>query len=159
MKPKLIGLVGIAGSGKNTAAEVFTNAGYQEASFAQPVKQIAMQMGWTGEKTGAGRALLQDIGMAGRKYNPNVWVDCMKWCNPVRFGAPTVITDVRFQNEADWIKRAGGMLIRIVRPNIEQGTHVSETEQNSIQVDYNVINDGSVTELHIKIEKLLNETI
>lgn len=157
MKVNLIGLVGIAGSGKNTAAEVFVKAGYQEASFAQPVKQIAMQMGWTGEKTGAGRALLQDIGMAGRKYNPNVWIDIMKWCNPVRFGAPTVITDVRFENEADWIRRAGGKLIRIVRPNIEQGTHISETEQNGMQVNWSVLNDGSVADLHIQIETILND--
>jgi hypothetical protein len=159
MKPKLIGLVGLAGAGKNTAADVFIRAGYQDVAFADEIKRIARQMGWTGEKTGTGRELLQNIGMAGRAYDPNVWINIVKWCNPIRFGAPTVITDVRFQNEADWIKRAGGLLIRIVRPSIEQGTHASETEQNSIQVDGSVINDGSVAELHIRIEKLLNETI
>lgn len=152
----LVGLVGLAGSGKNTAAEVLVKAGYKEAAFADPIKQIAMQMGWTGEKTGSGRKLLQDIGMAGREYNPNVWIDILKWCNPIRFGAPTVITDVRFENEADWIRRAGGKLIRIVRPSIEQGTHASETEQNGIHVHWSVLNDGSVADLHIQIESILN---
>ena len=63
-----------------------------------------------------------------------------------------VITDVRFTNEADWVEREGGTLIRVSRPVLEErealarkaGTltalHPSETELMQRVVPYTLLN-------------------
>jgi hypothetical protein len=152
----IIGLVGPAGSGKDTAAEVFFRAGYERVAFADPIKGIAVQyFGWNGQKDDRGRKLLQDIGMAGRAYDPECWLRHMRWSNPVRYKKPAVITDVRFENEAQWIRRNGGKLVRIIRPELTVGEHISETEQKNIACHHEIYNSGSVQDLHINIEQLI----
>jgi hypothetical protein len=156
MNPTIVGLVGNAGAGKDTAAEVFFRAGYQRAAFADPIKTIAVQhYGWNGVKDERGRKLLQDLGMAGREFDPEVWIRHMRWSNPIRYGKPCVITDVRFENEAQWIRRQKGKLVRIVRPDIVQIQHVSETEQKSIACHYEIVNAGTVQDLHKVVEDLI----
>lgn len=152
----IIGLVGNAGAGKDTAAEVFFRAGYQRAAFADPIKTIAVQhYGWDGVKDERGRKLLQDLGMAGREFDREVWIRHMRWSNPIRYGKPCVITDVRFENEAQWIRRQGGKLVRIIRADIPVIQHVSETEQKSIACHYEIVNNGTVQDLHTLIEDLI----
>ncbi|KKL60578.1 hypothetical protein LCGC14_2203880, partial [marine sediment metagenome] len=56
-------------------------------------------------------------------------------------GDDVVITDVRYQNEADWIRALGGIIIRRVRSDgvgLEgaQAEHSSETELDGIKVDH-----------------------
>lgn len=51
--------------------------------------------------------------------------------------------------------------IRINRPNFDQAgkelaTHVSETDVDNFMFDYEVLNDGTVEELHIRTEKIFN---
>lgn len=152
----IVGLVGPAGAGKDTAAEVFFRAGYERVAFADPIKTIAVQFfGWNGVKNERGRKLLQDIGMAGRAYDPECWLRHMRWSNPIRYKKPTVITDVRFENEAQWILRNGGTLVRIIRPDLTVGEHVSETEQKKIACQYEILNASTVQDLHTTIENLI----
>ena len=94
-----IGLIGLAGSGKDTAAEALGEFGYWKAAFANHLKQLAYEFGWDGKKDERGRALLQDLGMAARKYNPDFWIEQLTWPTKGRsFSFPQVFTDVRFQN-------------------------------------------------------------
>jgi hypothetical protein len=156
MNTQLIGLVGNAGVGKDTAAEVFFRAGFDRVAFADPIKMLAVQhFGWNGVKDERGRKLLQDIGMAGRAYDPDNWIRHMRWRNPIRYGKPAIITDVRFENEAQWIRRQGGKLVKIVRPDIPVLQHLSETEQKSIACHYEVVNAGTVQDLHTLVEELI----
>jgi hypothetical protein len=54
---------------------------------------------------------------------------------------PVVITDVRYPNEADAIRAAGGALIRIVRPGADDGdTHASETALDDYADDITIVN-------------------
>ena len=157
MNTKLIGLVGNARVGKDTAAEVFFRAGFERAAFADPIKALAVQhFGWHGVKDERGRKLLQDLGMAGREFDSEVWIRHMRWSNPIRYGKPCVITDVRFENEAQWIQRQGGKLVRIIRPDIPVIQHVSETEQKKIACHYEIVNAGTVQDLHALVEDLIN---
>ena len=71
-----------------------------------------------------------------------------------------VVTDVRFPNEADHIREAGGKIIKVVRPEREgtQGdTHASETNIDNIDPDFLVINDGALEDLARKVEGLFPE--
>ncbi len=47
---KHIGLIGLAGSGKDTAAEALGEFGYWKAAFANHLKQLAYEFGWDGQK-------------------------------------------------------------------------------------------------------------
>lgn len=58
------------------------------------------------------------------------------------------IPDCRFPGEADAVHRAGGVVIKVVRPSVvSTDTHASETEVDQVQEDHLVINDGSVADL------------
>ena len=90
-----------------------------------------------------------DLIIPGRE-NATEWgskyVDLDRWC----------ITDVRFPNEAEMIRAAGGKVIKVVRPSLEgkQGdTHASETSLDSIEPDLLLVNDGSLDDLHVKVRQ------
>jgi hypothetical protein len=139
---KTIGFTGLAGSGKTYAATWFrfrTGKG-SVWSFAGEIKSIATRMGWDGQKDDRGRKLLQDIGSAGRAYDPWMWVSKMPTDQPI------IIDDVRFTNEAEAIKDAGGIVVRIIRPGLTPMNHESETEQRYIFANYTLINDEELEE-------------
>lgn len=65
-------------------------------------------------------------------------------------------TDVRFPNEAALIKRYGGALIRVTRPGLPtDDLHPSETALDAYPVDYELVNDGTIADLHAKVDELL----
>lgn len=151
---KIIGIMGWAGSGKDTVANVIlTILGENKhkairRSMARPVKEIAYFIGWDGEKDDVGRRLLQDIGMSGRAYVKDVWLNKTRRYldfhnHNVEYA---VIPDVRFENEADWCMQHG-TLIRVVRDGVEQLDHQSETELDNYLVPITVHNNGSKEDL------------
>ena len=152
---KYIGLIGLAGSGKDTAAKALKELYFQRVAFADQVKNIAFDFGWNGLKDKRGRKLLQDLGMAGRAYKESIWIDYVHE-ETVGFGNH-VFTDVRFQNEADYIRGLGGIIVRIVRPGIISGNHESELKQCEIPADIEIVNDGSIEDLHDKIRAILTK--
>ena len=155
---KHIGLIGLAGSGKDTAAEALVKLGYWKNAFAAHLKDLAYEFGWDGKKNERGRALLQDLGMAARKYNPNFWIEQIPWPTKGSRGSrwPQVYTDVRFRNEADHVREHGGIIVRIVRPGLIAENHESELKQCEVSADYEIVNDGSIEDLHKKILEIVN---
>lgn len=71
-------------------------------------------------------------------------------CNDV------VVSDIRFQNEADYIHSKGGIVVRVVRDSIVNNkNHASEYKQDQVKVDYTVHNDGSLDDLRAGVGDLL----
>ncbi|QOP65084.1 deoxynucleoside monophosphate kinase [Arthrobacter phage Adumb2043] len=63
-------------------------------------------------------------------------------------GTPVVVTDVRYPNEADAIKAAGGYLVRIVRDLPDDGdAHASEKAMDDYREDLRIGNNGTREEL------------
>lgn len=159
----IIGMVGKAGSGKDTVGEYLVRKyGYTRFALADEEKRIAVEeFGWDGVKDKRGRRLLQLIGTeCGREYNPNIWIQKLDeniFGNGYEF---SVVTDIRFQNEADWIKSVGGILIRVVgRGGLQSntgGNHASEIEQESIKVDYTIDNGKTYDDLYGKIDTVMS---
>lgn len=149
---KHIGLIGLAGSGKDTAADalMFTHC---RCSFASRLKRIARMLGWNGEKDERGRAFLQDLGMAVRRFDEDTWIRLLREeiSPPIQ---QFVFTDVRFQNEVDFVRSIGGIIVRIVRPGIIAQNHESELKQAEIAADIEVVNDGTIEDLHNKIRAI-----
>jgi hypothetical protein len=146
---RLIGLSGLAGSGKDfIATNYFADYGYLNVSLAWHLKLEAVRDGdctfeeaFTNPKPSHVRDVLQQRGTErGREvYGENVWIDVtFNWIKIFsdnwgfdRF----VIPDVRFVNEAQAILDAGGSVYRVISDresvsgwDAELQQHKSETE-------------------------------
>ena len=163
----LLGLTGVAGSGKDTGASFLVKEyGFEQYAFADALKRMAeVDFGWDGKKDDRGRRLLQVLGTeAGREYDPDIWVKKLEWDIFGRQVPPfplVVISDVRFENEAAFIRRRGGDVIRIVgrsyySPTSPQGSHASEQQMADIEADLTLVNDGDLCVLHGRIERLMD---
>lgn len=97
----------------------------------------------------------------------NFWVQRMAHtlngqCETVPYEADdvVVITDVRFQNEYDWIIENGGIIIHLTRPGAE-GTVGIPSHQSEAGIDstsdrsYFVNNDSTLEELYARIDSLI----
>lgn len=67
-----------------------------------------------------------------------------------------IITDTRFPNEAEAIKKAGGIVIRINRPGVQPiNPHPSETSLDNWSFDAVINNDSQIDDLIQKIRVVL----
>lgn len=176
MRAPLIGLCGAAQSGKDTFAGLL---GYRRIAFADKLKQVALdcdplvgpddfgygegyfhlswmveQFGWEYAKRVPGvREFLQNLGAAVRHYDPNFWIKAAleQWDDD----HPTVVTDVRYDNEVRAIRRWQGFIVRIDRPGVESpNDHVSEHEWRSVTPDLSVLNDTTIDRLAAEADRV-----
>lgn len=155
-----IGLAGHAGSGKDTAAGLLGQYGWQRVSFADPLKDLAVRLGWGGHKAPRSRLArfaLAVVRMFGAKYGarPGLLaieqhldgrlllqalghgaretVDTDVWVNAAANrarGRFAVFSDVRYPNEVDLIRDHGGVMVWIDRPGFRPVN--SQPSENSI---------------------------
>ena len=184
MTTPLIGLIGRARSGKDTAAAaLIEERGATRLAFADPLREIALAvnpmigtpalpgdlaplrgvrlstaieaLGWERAKDMIPevRRFLQRLGTEGGRavLGENVWVDAA-FAKVADVDGPVVFTDVRFPNEADAIREAGGLLVRVIRPGTAPvAAHTSETALDGYDVDEEIWNTGTVTALRERI--------
>jgi len=68
-----------------------------------------------------------------------------------------IITDVRFQNEVDFIKSKNGIVIKINRDNIINDEHSSEKNIDYIKnYDYIIDNNDTFESLYLQIDSILS---
>lgn len=68
-----------------------------------------------------------------------------------------VITDIRFPFEAEMVQRLGGTIIKVARVGqIYDDMHASEVEMDEIPYSYLLENDGTVDDLHLKVDQLFS---
>lgn len=67
-----------------------------------------------------------------------------------------IVSDVRFQDEQNLIKKYNGISIKIVRDNNVNMNHPSESEQDNMKFDYIILNNDSLEELYYKIRIILD---
>ena len=120
------------------------------------------------------RNFLQKLGTDGLRdgLHENVWVnalmsdyipDDVQWADgPLGGYEPGtefpnwIITDTRFPNEAEAIRKKDGILIRVERPGVKPvNNHPSEVSLDKYNFDHTIINNGSVEELAEKVKHIL----
>lgn len=103
------------------------------------------------------RRVLQHLGSAVRDQDEDFWLQqaMNKVWAAYDWNLPVVVTDCRYRNEADELREAGFMLVRIERPGTDPGTHASETELDYLQCDRVVRNAGTLDELYTQVGKLI----
>jgi hypothetical protein len=171
-------IVGIAGpkkSGKTTLANSLAETyGLNHLSFAAPIRLfVASILGvpldelerikerpisWLDGITP--RTIMQRCGTEfGRNMvHPEIWVRRVLRLASLERGA--VISDVRFQNEAQAIRRMGGVIIRVNRAGCDpEDTHTSESPLPDSLVDFELTNNGTPEGMAAQASVLLQDHI
>jgi hypothetical protein len=156
---RLIGIVGKKGAGKDTTADyIVRRHGFVKRAYASPLKQACKalfsltdsQLEDPVEKERVDdrwgktpREVMQWLGtdVVRHSLGCDFWIRHMGFYRKDNPDERLVIPDVRFLNEAWWIRENGGILIRVVRPSAcSTDTHASEVEQDEIEADYTIRN-------------------
>lgn len=175
MAPRIIGLNGKKGSGKDTAGEYLVqNYGYKRVSFAAPLKVSAaaslglppdpetfeewkndpnavliLEIDGIEEKRITVREYLQFYGTEGHRsvFGADFWTrQLIEALDPEEF---YVITDARFVNECSAVRDAGGTIVVIEREGTDStDTHASEEDLPLELVDTVLANNGTIEDLY-----------
>ena len=167
--PPVIALTGLAGSGKSTASKYLVeNHGYQLVKFAGPLKDMLRAIGLgEGHIEGAhketGLAMLfgrtpryamQTLGTEwGRKcMGDSFWINLWRSRidSALAFGGRVVVDDCRFPNEADEVRKLGGVVWQIVGRGGIAGAH--ESEAGCGRPDMDIHNTGVISDLHCQLD-------
>lgn len=120
------------------------------------LSEVVEQHGWevTKDDFPESRRILQALGSdAGwMLHGTRLWVDPVdRAFHGLPAGDPVVVTDIRYDFEADWVREQGGVVVRILRPGqdgLDAGMSAHSSEVADFEVDLELLNDSSVEELH-----------
>ena len=184
----MIGFIGKRHSGKDTASDYLVNKyGYTKRAFAEPLKLGLKELfGFTDEQLYTNKKeeiddvwgisprvacqvigndivrdlfpkmLLPNIGMDFWIKRADIWYEN----NKKEHNNKIVWSDVRYQNEVDYILSKGGLVVKIVRPKMDNNDNVDEhCSETSLDIIDNygeyIIND-KLTDFYIDIDNLHN---
>lgn len=185
-KQKVIAVSGGLGSGKDTVAQfIIENSPvpFKQTAFAKSLKKIVATITHVPYETTLSQdgknvyieefgmtigEMLQTIGTdVMRSWNDEVWIKSVLLETKAEPETNWIITDCRFPNEADFLKKNGAHIIRVERPDnpIAKNSkrdlnHPSETSLNDYK-GFNeiIINDGTLDDLKQKVIAALNNIL
>ena len=147
--PLLIGLTAPAGSGKGTAARLLEeHYAFTAFALADPLLDMACVLASHVDVDGAWcverelkeqpmpglavsyRQIAQGLGDWGRGVHREFWVEIAhhKLRQARTRGENVCVTDIRYPNEAAWLRAQGGVLVAIVRDGVPPVRHHSSEQ-------------------------------
>jgi hypothetical protein len=181
----IIGLHGAKQSGKDSFYKIisqhYLEYDIRKIAFADPIKKevceifnLSSEKEYDDFKTGnirytlpsstersvSSRQIVREIGMLMRSYNPKQFTKYVKkeiekapnaviWC----------ITDLRFENELEMIKKFGGCVIKIVREGFVYDGHVTETEIDDNKCSYTIFNNSSYKDYNLVAKEVFEDAL
>lgn len=180
----LVCIIGNIGVGKSTVAEIFKQNDYVDLTFADPVKQIGLILGFEhNELYGSqeDKLKINDFwGVSGREFmqkfatnlmrnelpkhinmnmnNKTIWVRlCQKKIiDLLNENKKIIVSDGRFIDEINMIKEMGGIIIKIIRNNNYDIHHESESYISKLNADIEIENNGDIADLNKKIYDIIH---
>ena len=162
---EIVALVGAAGCGKSTVAEILQGMGYHRLKFSQPLKDMLKAIGLTDECTEGKlkevpcdllsgqtpRYAMQTLGTEWARdiMAKDFWLNL--WRTQAQKYDKIVAEDCRFANEADLVKSMGGNLWRINRLGYNFSGHSSETEMEDLKCDLVINNHSNEADLKMMV--------
>jgi hypothetical protein len=172
MRQIRIAFSGLMRSGKDTCGEyIIKKHGGVIKKFAQPLYDIMYyaqdRCGMPREKW---REFLQTVGTElFRAKDPNVWINLLiKEVEETDPNTNVIVTDARFYNEFEALKKAGFFLVKIVRTDEEReagervsgevARHASEVDMLSYEgFDHVIVNCGTLEDLHHSVDYIISD--
>lgn len=180
----IIALHGPKGCGKDTfvemAMKLFPQINFNQVAFADPIKTAICEIfdlesqvhydefkrgdvevcAWTPDsQLVEGRQVVRGIGMLMRSYDTQQFVEYVEQKIQQNSHIPNMvwcITDLRFDNEIQFIKKMGGLIVKINRPSLKFDGHASETEIPDQLCDFFLDNSSGLKEYSNNIYNLIN---
>lgn len=168
----IIGIAGKAGSGKDTLGAEFEKLGWHRAAFAGTLKAMLAVAGMPEPSDPVAkesiiegynftwREAAQALGTEwGRNLDENIWLKIIE-LEYMNLGGNWIITDVRFENEAEMIRHHGGFIIHMkgrARDLGERANHASEKPIGMHFLDMFFDNSGDIQDL-ARLAKQINES-
>lgn len=181
----IIGLSGYAQSGKDTVAKFLVeNHGFERVAFADPIRDLLYELnpivgfefdgggwdlkyivdrdGWDeAKKDPEIRRLLQVLGVGARNIiDDSIWI--IKALRTMSGDGNYVITDVRFQNEADTLRLSGhgAQIWRVERTGVNAvNDHVSEHDLDGWEFDAYIHNNATIEDLEFAVKNMLMASV
>lgn len=173
----LLGIAGKAGAGKDTLGlHIGRTYNYYTASLASAIKgMLSCGLGWNYAKWSdrewketvdplfgfSPREAAQKLGTEWRDI-----IDPSKimWCKVLERERgdklnKTVVCDIRFPHEQDWIHSHGGQIVYINRKVESISTHMSETSLDMSKVDFNLDNNRTPQAMFNDFEHIMGDFI
>lgn len=158
--PRVIGIAGLAGAGKDTVGDILLHQlpEYKLVSFAEPIKAMCEILGLShaqlhghlkeahDDRFGCTpRHIMQTLGTEwGRNLiHEDIWLTALE----NRLPEFAIITDVRFQNEADFVRKHGVLINVYGRHGYVGGEHAREGGVAPLASDINIDNSGDLASL------------
>ena len=186
MSGLIIGIAGVAGAGKSSLAEILEERhGLVRTPFAGPIKDMLaaflrasgvtdltihrMVNGELKEQPApvlggrSPREAMQALGTEwGRNFvTPDLWTESWRYragLELLRGVAGITVDDIRFPNEVAAIRSMGGVVIRVERPGFT-GVNLHPSEQQVLEPDHVLVNDGTLADLRAKAEELADRIV
>lgn len=170
--PRVVGLCGLAGSGKSTVADYMVRKhGYTRVRFAGPLKAMARAVGLSDEHIEGSlkevplamlcgrtpRFFMQRLGkefgrdLVGEDFWVNLWT--AEAGRILSAGGRIVADDARFENEVERIRDESGIVGVVDGRGGIAGNHSSEGYRP--EADFVLHNGGSLRELYQRIDEVL----
>ncbi len=168
--PPVIALTGLAGSGKSTASKYLVEKhGYQLVKFAGPLKDMLRAIGLSEAQIEGAlkeepcrllqgetpRYAMQTLGTQwgreciGSSFWLFLWEDAV--LKILDAGGRVVVDDCRFPNEADEVRKLGGVVWQLVGRGGIAGSH--ESEAGCGEADVAIANCGNVRLLYDYVDQ------
>lgn len=174
-----LGLAGLAGAGKDTVAQFILG---QRPTMVRVGNADALKLGAFAMAMGrypepdevpdkdalvpgrnfTWRYFYQMLGTEGVRtlFGQDFWLQTLELAityqrETVRGITGVVIPDVRFENEAHFVRAHGGTIIHVIRPGTPKMAHISEAGIESQRRDLTLRNNGGLEALQVKVQRLL----
>ena len=163
--------------GKDTVADVLVDEGWVKLSFAEPLKHgVCNLYGFPYEYYNnemketilpqwgkSPRDLLIYMGTEVlRKDNPDHWIKLMEISIEKIKAEGTakgiVVSDLRFPNEFEFMKKINACCIKIVRESVPNTSDIADNALEGYDFGNLVSNDGSVSDLITKVKSIIGES-
>lgn len=183
----IIALCGAKGSGKDTVAkkigELYSHVSrVKTVAFADPIKkmvqhifdldpssedqydkfkrtQVTYDLRGYMTHTVTGRHVVREIGMLMRSYNESQFVKYVNDAIDSNPGWIWVVTDLRFDNELEFLRNKGAFIVKLKRADASSDGHITERGFDDEQCDAVMNNDLPIEHLGVRVIETFDKVI
>lgn len=177
---KIIAFTGTKGSGKDTAAMLLCkhHKSFKQIAFADPIKKFIMSLfdlptildydvfkrsniNYNYIRVTSGRHIVREVGMLMRNYDVDQFTRYVSKEFNNNPQTNFAVTDLRFGNEIEMLKKYGVTVIEVVNPRAPRGDdgHITERGIEDQFIDHKIYNDSTIEVFEQRLIELYKQIL